>query len=246
MRPWMSAFVIVAVASFAQAQDKAIDVVKKAIEAHGGEAALNKFQAGEYAVKGKITVAGTDMDFTGQVTYQLPDKYKMTLEMTAGAAKINIVQVANGKQSKTTVNGAAQKVSDAQKAEVFAAAAMQELTQLTPLLEGKKYQIKAGADADVGKVKAATVQVSGAGLKDVTLYFNKDNNQLLKTSRKGLSPEEKEIVEEAVVSDYKKVEGVWLPMKVEVTHDGKKFMSMEVTSSKLAEKIDPKTFAVDE
>ena len=227
-------------------ENPAVAVVKKAIDAHGGADLLNKYKAGEYQVKGTIGLPFGDTDFTGEVVYQLPDQYRMTLNLDVKSAKIALVQIANGKNAKTTVNGETQKIPEAQKNEALQAAAMQEMTQLTPLLNDKKYKLKAEKDAEVGSNPAAVVVVTSEGLKDVTLFFDKKSGLLVKTSRKGLNPEGKDVVEDSVLTDYKKTDGVQIPMTMTVTHDGKKFMSITVTGAKMLEKVaDPKVFAVE-
>jgi len=37
-----------------------------------------------------------------------------------------------------------------------------------------------------------------------------------------------------------------IPMKMLVNHDGKKFMTMTVVEAKLMDKVDAKTFAIDD
>ena len=247
MRMWMCGLAVAALVSAAQAQD-ATDpkaVVGKAVEAHGGAAALKKFPAGEYDLKGRMVIAGADCDFSGKVVYLLPAKYKITLDLDAAGNKMALVQMIDGKDAKTTLNGKDQTMSAAQKDEAIQALAMQEITQLTPLLEGTKYTLKADKDADIGGAKAAVVTASADGVKGVNLYFDKATGRLLRTVRKALSPEGKEVTEESNLSDFKPVDGILLPMAVEVTHDGKKFMSLAITSAKMLETVDPKRFSAD-
>lgn len=229
----------------AVAQDDASAVVKKAITAHGGADALNKYKAGEYAGKGQMSVFGMDLDFTGTVVYQVPDKYRMVIATEVNGQKFEIVQIVSGKEIKSTVAGQPQKLGDAEKAELAQAAMLQEVSQLTPLLEGGKYTLKAEKDAKVGDEAASVVTVTAKDFKPTKLYFSKASGLLIKTERKGLAPtmgEPKEVNEETVLSDHKKVEGVVVPMKMTVTHDGKKFLGMTMSSAKVMEKADPKAF----
>ncbi len=231
------------------AQDDAAAVVKKAIAAHGGADALNKYQAGSYKVKGDMSVFGMDIDFTGAMTYQVPDKYRMEINAEVMGQKLAVVQVVNGKTVKNTINGMATPLGDAEKAELQQAAMIQEVSQLTPLLDSKKYTIKAEKDADVNDKPCSVVLVTAKDFKDTRLFFDKKSGLLVKTERKGLAPsmgEPKEVNEETLLSDYKKVDGVAIPMKLVVNHDGKKFMTMTVSDAKVMEKADPKAFAVDD
>jgi outer membrane lipoprotein-sorting protein len=249
MRRWMYGFAaLVLVPGLVAAQDKPEPkaIVEKAIEAHGGADALNKLKTSEYDMKGRMTVAGTESDFTGKVVYQFPGKYQMTLDLDAAGTKVPVVQTTNGKATKITVSGQDQKLSDAMKAEVAQTATMQEISLLTPLLDDKKYTLKADKDAEFDGAKAFGVTVSAEGSKDVTLYFDQKTGRLVRTVRKGLSPDEREVVEESVLTDFKKVgDALLVPMAVEVTHDGKKFMSLAITSVKLLDTVDPKRFGAE-
>ena len=250
MRKWLLGLSIAALTvAPAWAQDTAEAVVKKAIDAHGGADALNKYKAGTAKMKGEMSVFGMDLTFTGEMTYALPDKYKMTIDADVAGQKLMIVQVANAKKYKQTINGMVIPLKDKERDELLQSAMMQEVSQLTPLLDAKKYTIKAEKDAEVDGKAAAVVLVTAEGFKDTKVYFDKKSGLLVKTERKGLAPsmdEPKEVSEETFLSDYKKVEGVLQPMKIVVHHDGKKFMTMTMTESKLMEKADEKIFAVDD
>lgn len=248
MRAWMYGLTVAALTASATPAQDATDpkaVVGKAIEAHGGADALKKYQAGEYDMKGRMAIGGADSDFTGKVVYLLPARYRIVLDLDVAGNKTALIQTVNGKDIKTTVNGKDQPLAAAQKDEAMQALAMQEITQLTPLLDDKKFTLKADKDADIDGNKAAVVTVSAEGVKGVNLYFDKKTGRLLRTVRKALSPDLKEVTEESNLSDFKPVEGILLPMAVEVTHDGKKFMSLAITSAKMLETVDPKRFAAD-
>ena len=249
MTKWFLGLTVAAVvAASASAQTDPKMVVQKAIDAHGGADALKKNPAGIYKVKGDMAVFGADLSFTGDITYELPDKYRMTLDAELAGQKIGVVTVANGKKVKNTVNGQAAKIGDAEKAEIAQAAKMQEVSMLTPLLD-PKYTLKAEPDAKVGDDDVAVLLVTSEGFKPTKLSFSKKSGLLVKTERKGLAPamgEPKEVTEETVLSEFKKVDGVMIPMKMLVNHDGKKFMAMTVVEAKLLDKVDAKTFAIDD
>jgi hypothetical protein len=52
-----------------------------------------------------------------------------------------------------------------------------------------------------------------------------------------------EVSEESYFGNYKDVSGTKQAMKLNVKHDGKKFIDCEVTDIKLLEKVDDATFA---
>ena len=246
----LAAFVAIASAT---ADDAAIKTVTAGIKAHGGEEALKKNKAGDMKMKGSMAILGMDLEFTGSVLYQLPDQFKMIIDTSVVGQKMSIVQVGNGDKFKTTINGAAQKLDDKTKDELRQGASSQEISMLYPLLDKEKYTIKAGKDAKIAKiakiadVECTAVVVEGKKTKTMTLYFDKKTGLLHATTRKSLAPGSgDEVEEESVMTDYKEVEGVKIPMKMLVKHDGKTFMSTTFTEAKLSAKLDPKVFAVDE
>ncbi len=245
MSRWLLASAAVAFAlAPAQAQESAEAVVKKGIEAHGGAEVLKKLTAGESAFKGDMTVFGMDLEFTAKLVYQLPDKFRMEIDTEAGGQKLAIVQVVNGTKTKSMLNGMATPLGEAEQKELRQAAMLQEISQLTPLLD-KKYTLKLEKATD----EANVVSVTAKDLNDTKLFFDKKTGLLTKTERKGLAPsmgEPTEVTEESVMSDFKKFDGVMLPTKITVNHDGKKFMTMTVTDAKLMEKAEEKAFAVDD
>ena len=246
MSRWLLVSAVVAFAlAPAPAQESAEAVVKKAIEAHGGAEVLKKLTAGESTYKGDMTVFGMDLEFTAKLVYQLPDKFRMEIDTEAGGQKLAIVQVVNGAKTKSTLNGMATPLGEAEQKELRQAAMIQEISQLTPLIDGKTYTIKLEKPTDDANV----VLVTAKDLNDTKLFFDKKSGLLTKIERKGLAPsmgEPKEVTEETVMSDFKKFDGMMLPTKTMVNHDGKKFMTMTLTDAKLMEKADEKAFAVDD
>ncbi len=222
------------------------DVVALAIKAHGGKDALAKAVIGSQKMAGTMTMLNTEVGFTGEVLYSLPDKYKMTLTLSVPGSKLVATQVVNGDKVKTVIDGKAQELTDPQKGELRQTTANQEISLLVALLDEKKYTLKAGTDAKVGDENAAAVVVSGKDIADVTLLFEKKSGRLVRMTRTAVGPDDKPVQEETTLSEFKEFGDVLLPTKLIVTRGGKKFMTMTVSEAKWLDTIDDKTFAVDE
>jgi outer membrane lipoprotein-sorting protein len=254
MRCWVLGLAVaLVVAGSAVADEKAEAVVKKAIDAHGGADALNKYKAGKFKLKGEISVMGMEFEFTGTVSYMTPDRYKLEVNAEIMGMKLVINQVVKGDSIKSsgTIGGMQIPMnSDAEKQELKMAAVLQEAEQLTPLLDAKKFTIKAGDDDTVNGKKASLVIVTPKAIdKELKIYFDKESGLVVKTAHKGLGPGEgapTEVLEETYHTEYKKVSGVQTATKLTVTHDGKKFMTMDVSDIELLEKIDDKEFTIDD
>src|SRR3954468_6010486 len=136
MRRLLSGLVVVLSAGgLAAADDKAEAIVKKGIEAHGGADALNKYRAGKFKMKGEMALFGMDLEFTGELAYALPDRYRMEMSTQVMGQKLVINQVVKGEMVKNTVKVGDMTVpagGDVEKEELKLAAAMQDAEQLTP------------------------------------------------------------------------------------------------------------------
>jgi hypothetical protein len=254
MRRWfLSLAVVFAAAGVAAADEKAEAIVKKGIEAHGGADNLNKYKAAKFAMKGEMSVLGMDLDFTGDIAYSLPDRYRLNMTMDVMCMKMVIHQVVKGDKVKNSIKVGDTVVAvddDKEKQELKAEAAFQEAEQLTPLLDPKKFEIKAADDEDVdGKKAAVIVAKSKAVDKEIKIYFDK-TGLIVKTAYKGLGPgdggQPVEVYEESYPSEYKKVNGLQVPTKIVINHDGKKFMTATLSDYEVLEKIDDKEFTVED
>ena len=252
MRWYFQALAIVVLGvSIVAADEKADAVIKKAIDAHGGADALNKYKAGRFNLKGEMSVMGLDLNFKGKLTYMVPDRYRMEMEAEIMGMKMLISQAVKGDvvKGKVTVGGMTIPIPDSDKDELRLASAMQEAEQLTPLLDSKKFEVKLGSEEDVNGSKADALLIKIKALdKDVKFCIDKKSGLLVKTSHKAKSPGEdgKEVLEESIHLEYKKVKGVQVATKLTVMHDGKKFMTGEVSDIELIEKLDDKEFTVDD
>lgn len=257
MRKVSAVLLAIAFAGPAFSQADAKTVIQKAIDAHGGKEKIDKYPAAISKFKGEMSISGLDMTFEGKGV-QGPNQYKIEILADVAGQKLSISQAVDGGKVKVKAMLAGmtlpQPEDEAAMEELKFALINQEISQLTPLVSNpKKYSIKLGSDEDVDGKKASTVDVTvkmeGDKTKEVKLYFDKDTHLLVKFSRKGLSPgasDGKEALQESVMSDFKVIEGVKVPMKVVNYVDGKKFMSMIQVEYKLLEKLDPKDVKIDD
>lgn len=228
----------------ARADEAAEKVIKKAIEAHGGEKALEAVKAGDMSIKATLDIMGTDVDFEGEAAYSFPDKMAVTLNGEVMGQKIAIVQVVNGDKVSMTVNGMPIPVEDSQKDELKQSAVEQQVGLIVPLLD-KKYTLSVEADEKVGAAEATVVRASRKGLKDTKLFFDKKTHLLVRMQRQGLDQSGQEVDTVSDLTDYKKVDGVQTPMTVKVLNDGKAFMTMKISNVRHLNKSD-RTFATDD
>ena len=63
-------------------------------------------------------------NFDGKLTTELPDKYRMAMNMSIGGTDVSIVQSVNGKTVRMTVNGMAQPLPESVETELRTAIAL--------------------------------------------------------------------------------------------------------------------------
>lgn len=253
MRPWLlGVTVALAAAGVAAADDKAEAVIKKAIEAQGGADNLNKYPASRFTMKGEIAIMGTDTEVSGDMA-STSDKFRMNMNLTVMGLQIAIHQVVNGDKGKRTV-----KVGDMgeqsmgiEKEELTLSRLGREVEKLTPLLDAKKFTLRAGDDEDVNGKKAAQVVVTPKGVdREFKLYFDKESGLLVKTGHQGKGPGEGgaqvDVYQETYPSEYKKVNGVQVAHKLVINHDGKKFLTLNLSDVEVLEKLDDAEFKIDD
>jgi len=229
----------------ADAQPKPDDVIRKAIDAHGGLEVLKKYPAGTSKIGGKVSLGGGDLPFTGTLAFAFPGKVRMEMTIESLGQKASMIQVVNGDKVRQTENGVASKLDEVVRAELRESAVIQEITLLYPLLDPARYTLVAEKDAVLGGKPVAVVVVKSKGLKDARLFFEQKTGLLLGMQRRGLNPAQKAVDEVTLFADYKTIDGMVVPMKSKVSHDGKPFLELDVTEYKPLKTVDDKLFAVE-
>ena len=221
------------------------DVIRKAIDAHGGLAVLKKYPAGTSKIAGKVNINGTDFPFTGSLAFAVPGKVKLDMAVEAFGQKTSLVQIVNGDKVKQLEAGLPSRLDPAMAAELKESAVIQEMSLLYPLLDAAKYTLTAEPAVAIDGKPAAAVLVRAKGLKDARLYFDAKSGVLVGMRREGLNPQQKKVDEMTVFADHRPAAGMVVPMRSKVAHDGKAFMDLTVTEYRPLEAIDEKTFAAD-
>src|SRR5262245_3339541 len=170
----------------AAAQDDAKKIIDKALTAHGGADTLKKYKASKATLTGDMSLAGMNLTFTGTTANEFPGKWKMTFESSLMGQKLEVHHVADGDKVKQKVTFGAMDVTppDGQKEEIRQTAVMQDMSLIFPLLDEKRFGLKAEPDGDVDGKKVAVVTVTVLdNSRTVTLSFDKESGLLVKAKR---------------------------------------------------------------
>jgi hypothetical protein len=222
------------------ADDDAKALIDKAIKAHGFEKFL-KLQGVQAKAKGTI-YSPIEIPFTQQSSVQYPDKFKETVEGEANGQKFSVITVYDGKKGWISINGETKELDDSILAAVKEAVHLMQITRMA-FQKDEKCEFSTLGEMKVNDHTALGVKISAKGHKDVNLYFDKETGLMAKAEFRTTDPASgKEFAEERIITEYQKVDGVQIPKKVLINHDGEKFMEVELIEQKFVEKIDDGEF----
>lgn len=219
-------------------------IVDKAIKAHGGQEALDKFPATTVKFKGSFHGMGEGIPMVGEVVTMGSDKVRVDVEVEAGGMKFRIVNIVAGDKGWSKfANDDAKELSKDELEEGRKQAYTGWITTLAPLKD-KQFKLATLGETKVNGRAALGVKVSSKGQRDVDLYFDKETGLLVKAEHLvKLDGSDQEVIEESFPSEYKDVQGTKQAMKFTVKRDGKLYMEGEVSEIVLSEKLDPSVFA---
>lgn len=239
------ALCVIVLAQPALAEEPA-EIIEKAIKAHGGLEKLIKIRDGSLQTKSK-GVAHTanvgDLELAIEGSSQ-GGKSKEVIEVEVMGQKVTQIIGYNGKELWMTLNGMdlTSMFGEKFRGDIPEQVYQGKVAGLT-LFKDKKLKLSALGETKVNDKAAIGIRVSSEGHRDVSLYFDKEKGLLVKTEGRGFDPMgDKEITVEKIFKDYKEVGGYMRPTKVDVLHDGKKHVEIEILEVKFVDKFDDSIF----
>jgi hypothetical protein len=218
-------------------------VLDRAIKAQGGEKNLKKLRAAVIKATGKLDFMN-DLKFTNETYTQYPDKFKNVVEVEINNMNLTVTQVYNGKDFWVEVMGKTIEFKDAKDlAAIKENLYLEKLSDLVSLKE-KGIELSPLGDVQVDGQDAVGVQARSKGHRDLNLYFAKKTGLLLKTEARVFDLQSKqEVSQEKIFRNYKEFDGVMNPQQVIVYHDGKRYVTVELTGVTYVERHDDSVFA---
>lgn len=237
--------VLAASALFVNAQDDDLKgVLKKAIEAHGGEKNLAKFAGAISKFKGTIQILGEARDLTGETTLMKPNKLKHVMTLDFGGMQIPITVVYDGKKLWRSVLNKTEEVKDEKALEEVRQALLVEGGSLADFLKAP-YELSALGEVKIKDQPAIGIRISKKGQRDVNYFFDKKTHLVVKTEMRAYDEQAgQEVNQERYTVGYRDTDGLKTPTRLIIHKDGKQFMELEITESKTYEKLDDSNFAM--
>lgn len=222
-------------------RDAALAVLDRAIKAHGGADALKRAQTAVRTGTGTLAPAGKDLPFTEETVWQLPGRFRMTLDVGGGPDRSRIVVAVGPDKGWQSTGGTVADLGRERLEELREEAYVLWLTTLTPLRQDG-FELTPLPEARAGGRALAGVRAASKGHADVQLYFDKESGLLVKVERRareaGLAVEK-----EYLYGSPKDFDGVKLPTRVTELHNGSRFADLTNVSYKFLRTVNDATFA---
>jgi hypothetical protein len=231
----------------AQEQDKAcLDLIRKAVQAHGGQKVLEAVKAATVKSKGTVHLMG-GLKFTSEDQFQYPDEFRNDIQIDINGMELKISQAFDGKKGWARFADKTVDLDDKQTAEFKALIYGGRVGNLVDLLKDKGFELSPLGEDKVNDQPVAGVLVKRKDHRDVSLYFDKKTGMLAKSAMMVVDQmSQEEVTQEKFFSDYKAVDGRQVPHKVLVKHNGNPYVEAEVTEVTVMERHDPSVFAKPE
>lgn len=220
-------------------------VIEKAIAAHGGEAAITKLRTMRIKAEGSAeAVPGQPrLPFVIEDLWQMPDRYKTTNHVSFKGKDFIQTQVIDGAKGWIETNGIAKDMPKDALAEMKEQKYGEDFDRLG-FLKDPNIALSLIADDQVNGAPATGVKIASKGHRDVTLYFDKKTNLLVKRAHPILDPATgAETLQVVTFGDHELKDGVMHYRTITAYRDGKPFVEAKVTEIEFLPKIDEKVFA---
>jgi outer membrane lipoprotein-sorting protein len=227
----------------ASAQNEPRNVIDKAIKATGGAERLAKIKATRSKFKGTGEFQGVTATLTGESLVQLPGQMKLDITVEVQGQTLPVIVVVNGGKAWLHVLGETMELKGEELEDAKEELHAEQVQSLVPLLADKAFTLTTVGEVKINGQDTVGVTVACKGHKDVNLYFDKATGLLSKMERRALNDAQQEVTQETFFSDYKEIDGIKVPMKLLVHHDGKKYLDLEVTDYRFVDQIDSAEFA---
>jgi hypothetical protein len=241
MRRRATVGLILAVVSLAAgpvaSQERAREIVDRAITAAGGETRLAGFKAAQWTCKG-TGHASSRLSFIDHCFIQWPERFRQESSIEAKGQTFARALVLDGEEGWIKQGGATVAMNGAAVAELRDKVHVLRLAATLLPLKDKGITLAVLDEGRIDGRPAVGVTATCAGRPDLRLYFDKDSGLLVKCERAVNDVLLGEVSEETFFADYQKVEGVQVAHKVVVKRGGKPFLDWTVTDFQLRAKLD--------
>lgn len=212
--------------------EDAMEVINKAIAAHGGEKALQEQGTMTWKVKGNYHGMGQAMPYTADYAFKVPNKFRFDIKANVGGQEMKMTAMSNGQKGWESM-GDAEREMEADKYKWFRHNVYSMQVSLLFPLKDKAYKLTSLGDSQEDGKKLTGVKVSKEGELDVSLFFDKATGLLYKSSTQGYSEAQmKAVPQDVYFLNYTDKDGKKYFAKMVIKQEGKVYIEEEMTDQK--------------
>ncbi len=228
----------------AQGQDDdAKAVLRKAIKAHGGEKLLSNMKGITAKFKGTIDIMGKAREMTGENVLLKPDKLKTSVTVDIEGMQIPVIVVFDGKKMWRSVLNKVEEIKDEKVLTEMRESLQAEGAGSLPEFLEAPYKVSTIGEVKVMGKDAVGIRVTKKGQRDITFYFDKKTHLVVKSEMRVNDTEAgQEVTQEKFITAYRDTDGVKTGSRLVIHKDGKLFMELDITETKVHEKLDESNF----
>ncbi len=226
--------------SFGQ-EPTAIDIVNKAIVAHGGMEALSKARADKVRLKGSMMLLEKPVPFVAETSVVLPDRLRTVVRMNPGPQEIVMTQLVSGDKLGMFINGQPQAVTEGLAATLRETLLMNQAMRLVSLLKDKTLEPMIAGTGMVNGRQARIIRVAPKGKREIKLWFDDETGLLVKTDHP-VGLETKPMLQEEYYGDFREMGAFRRPAKMVTHRAGKKIMEAELVEVRYLDSIPESEF----
>lgn len=221
-------------------QAKIAALIERAIEAHGGEAAIRSLQIGRVVLKGDGRFGpGIEGPFTVVDTFHLPRRLRREATAESNGETVRILTVLDGDKAwmKMSDGPVTRLQPSGDRLNAFPS------TLLSGLLDARdgEYTLTREESDDPGRILIA---MEKGELYYGTIELDKDTHYLVATTKLLPDPEKGDwAVIDTIYDEHKVVQGVVVPMRMISYKDGDILLNVTVKKLELLESVESSDFA---
>jgi len=218
-------------------QTKARALIDRAVKAMGGVEAVKKQKHILGEDRGTFYGMGQAQPYEGRFALALPTRWRMEIVDV-------FTMVIDGDKGWMVVQGATIPLEAAAVKEQQLQSQSGYVSTLVPLLKpDKQYRLTSFGTDTIDGEECDGINVDRDGYRQVTLMFSRKTGLLKKvTSIVRDDQTGKEVADESIYSDYRKIGDLLAAHKVVIFRDGKKYVESETTKLEFPEKLDDALF----
>jgi HEAT repeat protein len=208
LSPTLLTLALLGTAAPAPAADDPRAIIRRAIQAQGGEAVLGYKAASFLKAKGKVyhdSVPGGISLITDHRD-QGDGRMQSVMQVDRGGATVEVRVIVNNRDGWRAVNDTVHEFTAEEKVEASARRHCSRVVDLVPLLRDKGFTLTPLGESKVDGSPALGVKAAYKAQPDHLLYFDRKTGLLIKASSRGLLQNGKQGTREFVFGDYRRLD----------------------------------------